>query len=222
MPKSDSYFAPGESGNPNGRPAGARGKRTKEIIKEIQKLGHKDCLMRLSEIVHSETDTSLAISAAAHLAPYMHGKMGTIPAPRYVEQTFEVPSFQSIDQAEDYLAEIPQRVARGELDFQSALDFSNLVRNWIEAKLAHTATDLKVQAQNSGDATIRIEGGLPQLPGTNINMTNELTLNNGHNVIDHQPEPSQVTATIPPHGSVEPAKPFDLTDSPAGPAETPE
>jgi hypothetical protein len=205
-------YRPGTSGNPNGRPVGSRNKRTQEIIKEIQKLGHKDCLMRLSEIVHSEADTSLAISAAAHLAPYMHGKMGTIPAPRYVEQTFEVPSFQSIDQAEDYLAEIPQRVARGELDFQSALDFSNLVRNWVETKLAHTNTDLKVQAQGGGDATIRIEGGLPQLPGTNINMTNKLVLDhNGHDVIDHMPEP--VPAIIPPHGAPEPPKDDPLTES---------
>jgi hypothetical protein len=55
MPKSDSYFQPGESGNPNGRPAGARGKRTKEIIKEIQKLGHKDCLMRLRLFTVNQT-----------------------------------------------------------------------------------------------------------------------------------------------------------------------
>ena len=205
-------YRPGTSGNPNGRPPGSRNKRTQEIIKEIQKLGHKDCLMRLSEIVHNEPDTSLAISASTALAPYMHGKMGTIPAPRFVADPFEVPTFQSIDQAEDYLAEIPQRVARGELDFQSALDFSNLVRNWIEAKLAHTNTDLKVAAQGAlGDAIIRIEGGLPQLPGTSIIMDDTAVGSstrqiNGHEVTTIEHQPSDAPVTVPVHGAPEPPK----------------
>jgi hypothetical protein len=192
-------YRPGTSGNPNGRPVGSRNKRTQGIIKEIQKLDHKDCLMRLSEIVHSEPDTSLAISASTALAPYMHGKMGTIPPPRYVEEPFTVPTFQTIDQAEDYLAEIPQRVARGELDFQSGLDFSAMIRNWIEAKLAHTNTDLKVAAQGGGDATIRIEGGMPSLPGTSIIMDDTpfgSRAINGHSgpSIEHQPSDAPVTA----------------------------
>jgi hypothetical protein len=170
--------------------------------------------MRLSEIVHSEPDTSLAISASTALAPYMHGKMGTIPAPRFVADPFEVPSFQTIDQAEDYLAEIPQRVARGELDFQSGLDFSAMIRNWIEAKLAHTNTDLKVAAQGSlGDAVIRIEGGMPALPGTSIIMDDTAIGHTPHPAINghqgpsiehHAAEPEHVT--VPVHGSVEPPK----------------
>jgi hypothetical protein len=205
-------YRPGTSGNPNGRPLGSRNKRTQEIIKEIQKLGHKDCLMRLSEIVNNEPDTSLAISASTALAPYMHGKMGTIPAPRFVDEPIEVPDFQSIDQAKDFLALIAQRAGRGELELQSANDISNLVRNWIEANLAHINTDLKVEAQGTGDATIRIEGGLPALPGTNINMTNKLTLDHNGHTIDHMPE----QVTIPVHGSVEPPKEPDLTESSDG------
>ena len=42
-----------------------------------------------------------------------------------------------------------QRAGKGELELQSANDISNLVRNWIEAKLAHTNTDLKVAAQGN-------------------------------------------------------------------------
>ena len=41
-------FHPGQSGNPNGRPTGARNKRTSEIISEIRKLGsHQQCAMSL-------------------------------------------------------------------------------------------------------------------------------------------------------------------------------
>ena len=217
MPQSNSYFRPGKSGNPNGRPAGARGKRTKEIIKEIQKLGHKDCLMRLSEIVNNETDTSLAISASTALAPYMHGKMGTLPAPRFVDDPIEVPDFQSIDQAEDFLAFIAQRAGKGELELQSANDISNLVRNWIEAKLAHVSTDLKVAAQGGGDATIHITGGMPNLPGTSILMDTTpfgASAINGHSASTIEHQPSEVQATIPVHGAPEPSKPDPLIDAP--------
>src|SRR6516225_1869016 len=100
-------FKPGQSGNPNGRPPGSRNKRTAEIIAEIRKLGHKYCLMRLSEIVHSEPDTSLAIAASSALAPYMHSKMQSTPAPRFVEQPITVPNFQSIEEAEAFLATLP-------------------------------------------------------------------------------------------------------------------
>ena len=210
-------FQPGLSGNPNGRPTGIRNKRTEKIFKELAERGDRDPADILSAIASDQTEPKeLRVRAASELMGYMHGKMGTIPAPRFVADPFEVPQFTTIDQAEDYLAEIPQRVGRGELDFQSALDFSNMVRNWIEAKLAHTNTDLKVAAQGTlGDATIRIEGGLPQLPGTNINMSNEL-VSNGH-TIDHLPSPEsdRVEAVIPPHGSVEPAK----IDSPGGQSE---
>ena len=65
--------------------------------------------------------------------------------------------------------------------------------NNIEAELKQIA------AQGGGsDTTIRIEGGLPQLPGTNINMAQEPTLEAAHNghvlsdasnghVIEHEP-----------------------------------
>ena len=198
-------FQPGLSGNPNGRPSGIRNKRTEKIFKELAERGDRDPADILSAIASDQTEPKeLRVRAASELMGYMHGKMGTIPAPRFVADPFEVPQFTSIDQAEDYLAEIPQRVARGELDFQSALDFSNMIRNWIEAKLAHVGTDLKVQAQGGGDTTIRIEGGLPPLPGTSINMTNELTLDHNGHAIDHLP--SEVQAVIPIHSAPEPPK----------------
>ena len=66
------------------------------MISEIRKLGHKDCLVRLSEIVHTETDTTLVIQASNVLAPYIHSKRGTTPAPRIVEESIEVPTMQTI------------------------------------------------------------------------------------------------------------------------------
>jgi hypothetical protein len=194
---------PGQTNNPAGRPPGRVNRRTQELLDLIHERGDTDPLDALSKIVTANQDPSIVAQAANILAPYVHSKRGTLPAPRFVDEPITVPDFQSIDQAEDFLAFIAQRAGKGELELQSANDISNLVRNWIEAKLAHTNTDLKVQAQNSGDATVRIEGGLPQLPGTNINMSNELVAN-GH-TIDHL-EADPVQAVIPPHGAPEPPK----------------
>jgi hypothetical protein len=144
------------------------------------------------------------------LMPYKYGKRGTIPPPRFVEESITVPDFQSIDQAEDFLAAIAQRAGKGELELQSATDISNLVRNWIEAKLAHTNTDLKVAAQGAlGDATIRIEGGMPALPGTSIIMDDTAVgprAINGHSGPSIEHQPSDAPVTVPVHGSVEPPK----------------
>ena len=148
---------PGQTNNPAGRPPGRVNRRTQELLDLIHERGDTDPLDALSKIVTANQDPSIVAQAANILAPYVHSKRGTLPAPRFVDEPITVPDFQSIDQAEDFLAFIAQRAGKGELELQSANDISNLVRNWIEAKLAHTNTDLKVQAQNSGDATVRIE-----------------------------------------------------------------
>jgi hypothetical protein len=210
-------FYPGQSGNPNGRTPGSRNRRTQEILDLIQARGDKDPLDALSDLITKNEDPAIVAQASNILAPYLHSKRSTTPAPRFFPEPVVVPTFTTIEQAEEYLAQIPVMLGNCSIDSQSALELSTLVRNWIEAKLAHTNTNLKIEAQGTGDATIRIEGGLPQLPGTNINMTNKLTLDhNGRDVIDHVPE-QQVT--VPIHGSVEPAKPLDLTDSSDGPTE---
>ena len=217
---------PGHTNNPNGRPPGRVNKRTQAVLDLIHERGDTDPLVALSDIVTKNQDPSIVAQAANILAPYVHSKRGTIPAPRFVDEPIEVPQFTTIDQAEDFLALIAQRAGKGELELQSATDICGMVRHWIEAKLAHTATDLKVAAQGGGDATIHITGGMPDLPGTSILMDTTpfgAPAINGHQgpSIEHQPseaEPDQVQATIPVHGSVEPAQPPDLTDS----SDTPE
>jgi hypothetical protein len=56
-------FKPGEAGNPNGRPPGSRNKRTHLIIQQIIKSGGKDPLVRLSELVTSSQDESIAAAS---------------------------------------------------------------------------------------------------------------------------------------------------------------
>ena len=95
----------------------------------------------------------------------------------------------------DFLAGITRRAAAGELELQISTDISNLVKNWILSVTAQDELQLKIAKENpQGPVEIRIEGGLPSLPGTDI-LPGDSQLNgprmNGHGpVIDHQEPPA--------------------------------
>jgi hypothetical protein len=109
----------GQIGNPNGRPLGSRNKRTKEVIQQIIESNNKDPLITLSEISSSDPDSAIRATAANMLAPYMHSKMQSTPAPRFVEEVFDIPEFTHLSDAEQFLAKIAALTARGELDIQT-------------------------------------------------------------------------------------------------------
>jgi hypothetical protein len=206
-------FQPGPESRGPGRPKGSVNRRTQEVLDLIKERGDTDPLVVLSEIASKSQVPEHRISASNILAPYLHSKRGTIPAPRYAED-IQVPHFVSIQEAQNFLADIARKAGAGELELQCANDISNLVKNWILSVTAQQDYELKLAAQGGGDATIRITGGMPALPGTNIDMRNELTSTNGH-VIDHVP----VQAEIPIHGAPEPAKDPSFDDSSDAPSE---
>ena len=172
MALSSTSFVNGQIGNPNGRPLGSRNKRTKEIIQQIIESNNKDPLITLSEISSSDPDSAIRATAANMLAPYMHSKMQSTPTPRFVEESFDIPTFTHLSDAEQFLARIAALVSSGSLDIQTALELSTLAKNWIDAQYARE--ELAIKQYNAGstehEQTIRIEGGLPALPGTNITM----------------------------------------------------
>jgi hypothetical protein len=180
MALSSTSFQNGQIGNPNGRPVGSRNRRTKEIIDLIIKSENKDPLITLSEISSNDPDSSIRAAAANMLAPYMHSKMQSTPAPRFIEDSLEVPEFTHLSDAESFLAKIAALVARGELDIQTGLELSTLAKNWLDAQ--YLREELAIKQINTGstghEQTIRIEGGLPALPGTSITMP----VVNGHSV----------------------------------------
>src|SRR5262249_4603477 len=126
----------------------------------------------LSEISSSDLDSAIRATAANMLAPYMHSKMQSTPAPRFVEEINIPTEFTHLSDAESFLAKIAALVARGELDIQTGLELSTLAKNWIDAQYARE--ELAIKQFNAGstehEQTIRIEGGLPALPGTNVTM----------------------------------------------------
>ena len=104
-----------------------------------------------------------------------------MPPPRFVDTPIQVPDFTSIEVAESFLAKIATLVAGGELDIQTGLELSTLTKNWIDSRHAAKELDLKIISVEGGphEQTIRIEGGLPTLPGCENLIMPQL---NGHAV----------------------------------------
>ena len=198
-------FQPGNAYS-NGRPKGARNRRTQEILDLIEARGDKDPLDALSEIVSTSENPDHRISASNILAPYLHSKRSVAPTPRFVPEPIEVPAFTSITQAEDYLASIPVLLGKGEINSQSALELSTLTKNWLDAIYARQDYDLKLQAQGGGsEQTIHITGGLPPLSGCNIigmggeEHTPQVNGHSNGHVIDHE-APRPLTKSIQSEG----------------------
>jgi hypothetical protein len=88
-------WTPGQSGNPEGRPKGSRNKRTQEILDLIQGRGDKDPLDALSDIITTNKDPSIVAQASNILAPYLHSKRSTTPAPRFCGSKTALASIRS-------------------------------------------------------------------------------------------------------------------------------
>jgi hypothetical protein len=112
--------------------------------------------------------------------PYKYGKHGSIPVPRFIPNPIEMNEFTRISDAESFLTKIATFVAAGELDFQSALELSSIVKAWIDSQ--YQREELAVKQYNAGstehEQIIKVTGGLPPLPGTNITFP----VLNGHAV----------------------------------------
>jgi hypothetical protein len=120
--------------------------------------------------------------------------MQGIPTPRYVETPIQIPEFTDVSVAENFLAKLATLVAGSELDIQTGLELSELTRNWIESKNRARELELKtITIDGPGEQIIKIEGGLPVLPGCENLIMPQL---NGHGSNGHAlaaPEPAVPT-----------------------------
>jgi hypothetical protein len=117
---------------------------------------------------------------ANQIAPYYRPRLGLMEPAKYVQTPIEVPEFADIEQAEEFLLQLAQRVAAQELDLDSVAAVSARVLDWVHSKRAGLELLIKQinASQGTGDQTIRIEGGMPPLPGTEIIMPEQHL--NGH------------------------------------------
>ena len=165
-------FQPGHTLSPGRRP-GSRNKRTAEIFERLESRGDKDPADLLSSIVtNNEEPKELRIQAAGLLMPYKYSKCGTAPVQVYIDVPLDTPEFTHLSDAEQFLAKVAALVAHGQLDFQAGQNLSALAKNWIDSQYARE--ELAIKQYNAGNTeheqVIRVEGGLPPLPGTNVTM----------------------------------------------------
>src|SRR5262245_18048941 len=189
-------FQPGHTFSP-GRRLGSRNKRTAEIFHRLESRGDLDPADLLSSIVtNNQEPQELRIQAAGLLMPYKHSKYGTSLFCDLVNRQSRFPEFTHLSAAESFLAKIATLIAAGELDFQSGLELSSIIKAWIDSQYARE--ELAIKQYNSGttehEQTIRIEGGLPALPGTNITMP---TLEHGPVTNGHALGPPRLTEGDP-------------------------
>jgi hypothetical protein len=155
-------WKPGESGNPNGRPAGSRNIRTREVLDLIRAQGHKDPLVTLSELQNSSDDEGIRATAANMLAPYLHSKLAAKPQPPdpvYVEEAINLPRPTTIKQAYENIALLTEYKSQARLDLATADSLINDQKVILYA-LIDEAKLLAVQG-GGPETTIKIEGGLP-------------------------------------------------------------
>jgi hypothetical protein len=158
-------FQPGHTFSP-GRRHGSRNKRTEEIFNRLENRGDLDPADLLSTIVtNPQEQQELRIQAAGLLMPYKYGKHGSIPPLRYIDEPVQLPEPLTIEQANKNIAYISNLKAQGliDLDFANSLiaDNTTIANNLI----AEEELRFKINPPETRDTTIRIEGGLPQLPG---------------------------------------------------------
>ena len=158
-------FQPGHTLSPGRRP-GSRNKRTAEIFHRLETRGDIDPADLLSSIVtNPQEQQELRIQAAGLLMPYKYGKHGSIPPLRYIDEPIDLPIPETIEQANKNIAYISNLKAQGliDLDFANSLiaDNTTIANNLI----AEEELRFKITPPETRDTTIRIEGGLPQLPG---------------------------------------------------------
>jgi hypothetical protein len=171
-------FQPGQSGNPGGRPPGARNRRTQEIWDKLEAQGSTDPAEFLASVVDdSKADASLRVNAANALMPYKYSKRGLSSEPPplvYVVETVELPHAHAtcITHTIENIEHVSQLRRTGKLD-QDTSDRLVAEQRVIRDGLIEEAKLLVAQG-GPREQTIRVEGGLPPLPGTNVDMRPDL------------------------------------------------
>jgi len=173
----DYHFQPGNTES-TVRPPGSPNKRTNELRYRLQNRGEVDPADFCSQIVSSPNEpTELKLQAANFLLPYLYPKRGAVATPRYIDEPVQLPEPVTIEQANKNIAYISNLKAQGliDLDFANSLiaDNTTIANNLI----AEEELKFKLYPPEQHDQVIKIEGGLPRIPGAENLIMPQL---NGH------------------------------------------
>jgi hypothetical protein len=170
-------FTPGNQYG--GRNQGSVNRRSNELRRRLKERGDIDPADYCSQIVSNTNEsTELRLQAANYLLPYLYPKRGPVPTPLYLDEPIVLPhpDPKTISQSNANILYLSNLKAQGRIDRDwgdNLIVDQCRVRDGLidDAKLIQAGSD-------HADQTIRIEGGLPTLPGTNINMP----VINGHTI----------------------------------------
>jgi hypothetical protein len=145
----------------------------------------------MSQIVSDNTIAlDIRVQAANNIAPYRHSKCGAMPPLRYIEEPITLPNPNPTTDGEisANIAHINQAFAAGRLD----LDFYNAL---LAGQREHVVCLKAAPDDNlNAEQVIRIEGGLPDLLGTDIIMPKL----NGHEISGTLAAPAPVIESTTP------------------------
>jgi hypothetical protein len=191
-------WKPGERVPGSGRPAKSRNRRDYDLFLQLQEEGDLGSARYLSSIVtdrENKYTTEQRSYAAVNLLPFQNSKMSSVPSPIYLSDPVEYPHPRpsSIAEATDNIAHIDKLFTSGALDLVSYNSLKDTQQKYINTMI----DEAKLIAAQGGDPNheqvIRIEGGLPPLPGTNITMPEQHL--NGHQL--------ELTAVVNPAAAAE-------------------
>jgi hypothetical protein len=176
---------PFQAGNnySEGRPPGAVNKRSEELRRRLRDRGDKDPADFLSAVVTSDQEPKdLRVAAANMLLPYLYSKRGATaepPALVFVEQQVKLPhpDPKTITHSRENIAYLTELKAQGQIDLVAG---DNLIAD--QYKILSALVDeakIAIQGGEQGEQVIRIEGGLPTMPGLEELIMPKL---NGHSL----------------------------------------
>ena len=162
----------GQSGNPNGRPLGKRDGRYRKYQEAAEAENLPDpVIFQHRKLLDESVDIALKVQIAANIQSYFYPKWGTTsppPAPVLIATPIDLPPPTTVEIAKSNIATLVASLAKGECDHAS---YDKLIQGnvaMINALLGQEK--LAVANGDVGDQVIRIEGGLPPLPGCNVTM----------------------------------------------------
>jgi hypothetical protein len=176
-------FLPGNTLG-QGRKLGSRNKRNEELFARLDARGDLDPADLLSSIITNQQEPKeLRLQAAGLLMPYKYSKAQAAPPRVYIEEQVKLPhpDPRTIQHSRENIAHLSDLKAQGRIDLVAG---DNLIAD--QYKILSALVDeakIAIQGGEQGDQVIRIEGGLPTMPGLESLIMPQI---NGHHSLELQ------------------------------------
>ena len=184
----------GKCGNPFGRPLGSKNKTHQKYIEsaliEFTKWMTDNFKFELdpdSKLPES-VQLLLAFARSDKIQPSLRivaAQAASKHEAQFLFSPVHIPDFTNIEDAESFLLQLSKQEANREIDSRTAATITTRIQGWISNKRADEELEIKrlSAGQDAGDQIIRIEGGLPPLPGTNVTMPHQLNGHDAHGLL---------------------------------------